>query len=617
MLILIAANGLDKGRIFEFPENDSRVIGRGSGPHGLLDNTASRMHAEITHRDERWSVQDLQSTNGTFVNGKRITGDVPIGEGDRIQLGCTQLVASLGANDATIAGDVAIVRAQNAAAIDGSNQLAVKSGDHAQPPIIYAPTDGGLPQWIHVPPPKPATSIGRWLVGLSAAAVVYFAVDVYLQHQQEQQHYSRTSLDVNRSILAKVEQPVLLEPNVEAKLDKLDDIYTAIQSIPAQDDDGRLSELQEAVQSQHDKQNAQDKTLQQILTAIKNQPRIDEQNLIEKIKTQVMAQRPEVIQSQPAPPLAENLSQLQNQLQQLLEEVSSLRSLAASNRDGSPVAQVAPTHLVSTPSSSVAEDPTTAIAIDTKGADLAVTGDPEAIFPTNTPLTATNKDHAGQIQPIVSNAFRRIVFVVDASGSLIDSMPRVVEEVNQSIDQLDPDQQFSVIFYQGNQVFEAPPTGLKGGSDRAKAQIQAWILPSAGHVLPQGFSNPIEAMRIAMTYNPDLVCLYSDTVTGIRPGEIGRDELLRQVNQLTQDRGVTISTIQFFYNDPEQTLETLAAHHGGIYRFVAEDRPVDMPGVPDLHAIPAEVEMEPPLLVPDEGSKIDSSDRTSLLDDKP
>ena len=50
-------------------------------PHGSV----SKLHAEIIASDVALFVRDMGSTNGTFVNGKRITEDTPIGEADVVQ----------------------------------------------------------------------------------------------------------------------------------------------------------------------------------------------------------------------------------------------------------------------------------------------------------------------------------------------------------------------------------------------------------------------------------------------------------------------------------------------------------------------------------------------------
>jgi hypothetical protein len=51
------------------------------------DQFASAEHAVLTFRGRTWYVEDLASTNGTYVNGSRIDGLAPVGFGDEIQLG--------------------------------------------------------------------------------------------------------------------------------------------------------------------------------------------------------------------------------------------------------------------------------------------------------------------------------------------------------------------------------------------------------------------------------------------------------------------------------------------------------------------------------------------------
>lgn len=53
----------------------------------LLDQTVSGQHAKITHRQGQWWVEDLHSTNGTFLNELMVTQPVVITIGDRIRLG--------------------------------------------------------------------------------------------------------------------------------------------------------------------------------------------------------------------------------------------------------------------------------------------------------------------------------------------------------------------------------------------------------------------------------------------------------------------------------------------------------------------------------------------------
>ena len=92
-LVFIALLGPTKGKKFSFKEG-SIVLGRIKADINLLDPDVSRKHATI-ERDETGQVilRDLASTNGTFVNDRRIANCV-LNNGDRIKLGATTLLVT-------------------------------------------------------------------------------------------------------------------------------------------------------------------------------------------------------------------------------------------------------------------------------------------------------------------------------------------------------------------------------------------------------------------------------------------------------------------------------------------------------------------------------------------
>ena len=57
----------------------------------LEDEFVSATHAALTYRGRAWYVEDIGSTNGTFVNGSQVDGLSPIAFGDEIQLGQVRL----------------------------------------------------------------------------------------------------------------------------------------------------------------------------------------------------------------------------------------------------------------------------------------------------------------------------------------------------------------------------------------------------------------------------------------------------------------------------------------------------------------------------------------------
>ena len=64
------------------------TIGRGAGNHLVLPGrNISRRHARLIVRDGRYILVDLESTNGTFINGQRLTSPRVVHTTDRIQMG--------------------------------------------------------------------------------------------------------------------------------------------------------------------------------------------------------------------------------------------------------------------------------------------------------------------------------------------------------------------------------------------------------------------------------------------------------------------------------------------------------------------------------------------------
>ena len=72
------------------------TIGRESRNNiAIPDINVSRTHAELTLTSQGvWTVTDLGSTNGTYVNGRAIASQ-PLSEGDHISIGTTDLVFTL------------------------------------------------------------------------------------------------------------------------------------------------------------------------------------------------------------------------------------------------------------------------------------------------------------------------------------------------------------------------------------------------------------------------------------------------------------------------------------------------------------------------------------------
>ena len=78
-----------RGRTYEL--SDELTVGRAGGCQVALgeDTYVSQLHARVFRREGQFYVEDLGSTNGTYVNRKKVTAPIAIRKGDRLQVGKT------------------------------------------------------------------------------------------------------------------------------------------------------------------------------------------------------------------------------------------------------------------------------------------------------------------------------------------------------------------------------------------------------------------------------------------------------------------------------------------------------------------------------------------------
>jgi len=79
-------------QVYDFKQ-ESIIVGREDGADVVIDNpSVSRRHAEIRLGDNGWEVQDLGSSNGTFIRGTKIQGAEVLALGDEIGFGKFSIV---------------------------------------------------------------------------------------------------------------------------------------------------------------------------------------------------------------------------------------------------------------------------------------------------------------------------------------------------------------------------------------------------------------------------------------------------------------------------------------------------------------------------------------------
>jgi pSer/pThr/pTyr-binding forkhead associated (FHA) protein len=91
---IIVVSGPNEGDYYPLGSR-TLVVGRDEGcPIQIVDELVSRKHMQIRHEeaDGHYRVLDMQSANGVYLNGRQITIDTPLGDGDIIEIGSSKLM---------------------------------------------------------------------------------------------------------------------------------------------------------------------------------------------------------------------------------------------------------------------------------------------------------------------------------------------------------------------------------------------------------------------------------------------------------------------------------------------------------------------------------------------
>lgn len=177
---------------------DKSVVSVGRHPMSDLrfdaerDLDVSARHAELRGIDGRWSIHDPGSTNGTFVNGTRVTGDAPLNDGDVISFGNEGPRVELRLNVPAGAGSAVPATAMRPSAARGSS---ASTPVRANEPVHRSTTE------------RVAIAVReetRWLRQVLAIGVVALVggvgVAFWLGHRQ-----SRAELDTLERLVAQSE----------------------------------------------------------------------------------------------------------------------------------------------------------------------------------------------------------------------------------------------------------------------------------------------------------------------------------------------------------------------------------------------------------------------------
>jgi hypothetical protein len=158
-----------------------------------------------------------------------------------------------------------------------------------------------------------------------------------------------------------------------------------------------------------------------------------------------------------------------------------------------------------------------------------------------------------------SSGARRVLFVVDRSGSMTDTFEFVRAELKRSISAFRRTQKFHVIFFSTGRPLENTPGRLVSAIPSQKQELFKFI---DEQVYPGGSTDPGPAMLRAFEHNPDIIYFLTD-------GEFDRS-LLRKLDNVNKDRRVRIFTIAYFNPQGAELLREIAREHRGEFKFITE-----------------------------------------------
>jgi hypothetical protein len=150
---LTCLTGLDVGRTFPLAE-EKTDIGRGTQvDFRLRDRAVSRSHVRVLREGPQFTLVDLDSPNGVYLNGHRVQGPEPLADGDVIELGKT------------------LLRFQAAVDEPPPASAPEESSEASEPALLPTELSDAAPA-LMAEAPRPPFPIEWWLIGLGVASAL-------------------------------------------------------------------------------------------------------------------------------------------------------------------------------------------------------------------------------------------------------------------------------------------------------------------------------------------------------------------------------------------------------------------------------------------------------------
>ncbi|HWE02499.1 MAG TPA: hypothetical protein VG326_08805 [Tepidisphaeraceae bacterium] len=164
---------------------------------------------------------------------------------------------------------------------------------------------------------------------------------------------------------------------------------------------------------------------------------------------------------------------------------------------------------------------------------------------------------------------REVVFLCDATGSMLNKMATLKDELNKAVTSLKPTQSFDIIFYQGSNVYSFSKS-LSPATPENKRKAGDWLQG----ITAQDVTLPVPALETALKLHPELIYLLTDAADFPDTGAV-----VDAIDRNNKDRRIKINTILFVEDkterekniDSEGLMKKIAVENGGKFRWVEMD----------------------------------------------
>src|SRR5688572_21839834 len=166
---------------------------------------------------------------------------------------------------------------------------------------------------------------------------------------------------------------------------------------------------------------------------------------------------------------------------------------------------------------------------------------------------------------IPNRGARRIVFVCDATGTMINRFALLRIELARAIRQLQPVQAYNVVFFRDEGAAAASTQGLLLANSENRRKAQQFLEDFS----PSGQTNPLPALRLAFAQKPELVYFLTD---GEFNNLVTYEKVVAEITRLNAGQKARVNTISFGSHDAEagEVLKRIARDNGGLYKHVSE-----------------------------------------------